>query len=122
MTSWRTRIAGPALAAALSITVAGPALAQRGNPQMAFDGQSIDEMVADFMAEHQIPGLALAIVQAPYIPRVTGYGLADVEKKLLVASNTLFDLGQMIEAFTGVAVLQLVEQASSPSTIRHRAT
>lgn len=110
MTSWRTRIAGPALAAALSITMGEPALAQRGNPQMAFAGQSIDEMVADFMAEHAIPGLALAIVQAPYIPRVTGYGLADVGKKLLVSSNTLFDLGQMIEAYTGVAIMQLVEQ------------
>lgn len=110
MTSWRTRIAGPALAAAFSLTLTEPAVAQRGNPQMAFGGQSIDEMVVEFMAEHAIPGLALAIVQAPYIPRVTGYGLADVAKKLLVSSNTLFDLGQMIEAYTGVAVLQLVEQ------------
>ncbi len=83
--------------------------AQRGNPVMAFAGQSIDAMIADFMAENDIPGMALAIVQAPYIPRVTGYGLADTGKRLLASSNTLFDIGQMANAYTAVAVMQLVE-------------
>lgn len=83
--------------------------AQRGNPSMTFAGQSIDAMIADFMTENGIPGMALAIVQAPYIPRVTGYGLADTEKRLLVGSNTLFDVGQMANAYTAVAIMQLVE-------------
>jgi len=86
-----------------------PALAQRGNPRMISGGQSIDAMIAQFMEEHAVAGLALAIVQAPYIPRVTGFGLADGEKKLLVASNTLFDIGQMGAAYTAVAIMQLVE-------------
>ena len=91
------------------LAAARPALAQRGSTRMEFAGQSIDAMIADFMAENAIPGLALAIVQAPYIPRVTGYGLADTQKQLLVGSNTLFDVGQMADAYTAVAVMQLVE-------------
>ena len=96
------------LAAALLLT-ACPALAQRGNPRMEYGGQSVDAMVAAFMAENGVPGMALAMVQAPYIPRVTGYGLADTGKGLLVASNTVFDLGGMAEAYTAVAVMQLIE-------------
>lgn len=87
----------------------GMARGQRGNPVQAFDGQSIDTMIAEFMAAHDVPGMALAIVQAPYIPRVSGHGLADKQTALLVATNTVFDIGEMAEAYTAVAVMQLVE-------------
>lgn len=97
------------VALTLLLWVPGQAAAQRGNPHMASSGQAIDSLVAEFMATHGMAGMALAIVQAPYIPRVTGFGVADAEKKLLVASNTLFDIGQMGEAYTAVAIMQLVE-------------
>lgn len=97
------------LLALTSLLAASPAWTQRGNPRMEYGGQSIDAMIAVFMAENGVPGLALAIVQAPYIPRMTGYGLADTGKQLLVGSGTAFDLGQMAEAYTAVAVMQLVE-------------
>jgi D-alanyl-D-alanine carboxypeptidase len=91
------------------LAVVPPAVAQRGNPSMEFGGRSIDRMVADFMAENDVPGMALAIVQAPYITRATGFGLADKQKRLLVGTNTLFDIGEMANAYTAVAVMQLVE-------------
>jgi D-alanyl-D-alanine carboxypeptidase len=91
------------------LAVVPPAAAQRGNPSMEFEGRSIDRMVADFMAENDVPGMALAIVQAPYITRATGFGLADKQKKLLVGTSTLFDIGEMANAYTAVAVMQLVE-------------
>lgn len=97
------------LVAAVVFAASPMAVAQRGNPRMEFGGKSIDAMIADFMAEHEVPGMALAIVQAPYIPRVTGYGLANSAKKLLVGSNTLFDLGEIANAYTAVAAMQLVE-------------
>lgn len=97
------------LGATTILATSPPASAQRGDLQMSFGGQSIDAMIADYMAENGVPGMALAIVQAPYIPRLTGYGLADTEKRLLVSMNTLFDIGQMAEGFTAVAVMQLVE-------------
>ncbi len=86
-----------------------PTLAERGNPRVEFDGQTIDAMIADFMNEHNIPGMTLAIVQAPYIPRVVGYGVSDVEKRLLASPKTLWNVGQMTQAYTAVAIMQLVE-------------
>ena len=86
-----------------------PVPAQRGNPEVQFDGQTIDQMVAAFMKQHRIPGMTLAIVQAPYIPRVVGYGVSDVDKGLLASPKTLWPVGQMTQAYTAVAVMQLIE-------------
>ncbi len=83
--------------------------AQRGNPELAYAGETVDRMIADFMRENEIAGLSLAIVQAPYVTRVAGYGVADARNGLLVSSNTLFDLGQLSHAYLAVAVMQLVE-------------
>jgi uncharacterized protein (DUF302 family)/CubicO group peptidase (beta-lactamase class C family) len=99
----------PGLIAVTLAMNAFSARAQRGNPEIAFAGHTVDAMIADYMKEHDVPGLALAIVQAPYITRVEGYGLADRERRTLAASNTVFDIGQMRNAFTAVAILQLVE-------------
>lgn len=43
--------------------------AGRGNVHVAYQGKAIDQMIYDFMEEQGIPGMTLAIVQAPYIPR-----------------------------------------------------
>lgn len=91
------------------LTSMQPTYAERGNPRVEFDGQTIDEMIAAFMQEHRIPGMTLAIVQAPYIPRVVGYGVSNVEKGLLASPKTLWNVGQMTQAYTAVAIMQLVE-------------
>ena len=83
--------------------------AQRGNPSVQFNDQTIDQMIAAFMAERQIPGVTLAIVQAPYISRIVGYGVTNVETKRLASPKTLWNVGQMARAYTAVAIMQLVE-------------
>lgn len=100
----------PTLLLTLLLTL--PAFAQepRGNPSIALNGQSIDAMIAAFMQEHEIDGMALAIVQAPYITRSTGFGVADKSSRTLVSVNTMFDIGEMKNAFTAVAIMQLVEE------------
>lgn len=85
------------------------AFAQRGNPLTKLGTQTPDEMIGEFMREHQIPGMTLAIVQAPYVSRVVGYGTADIERQLLSSPNTLWPVGEMTQAYTAVAILQLVE-------------
>jgi len=52
------------------------ARADRGDVRVAFEGRTIDDMIGEFMEEQRIPGMTLAIVQAPYISRVAGYGVA----------------------------------------------
>lgn len=39
--------------------------AGRGNVHVAYQGKAIDQMIYDFMEEQGIPGMTLAIVQAP---------------------------------------------------------
>lgn len=99
------------LATVLLGGLARPASAQRGNPDVALDGESVDQMIAAFMKDQQIPGMTLAIVQAPYVSRVVGYGVADVEKRLLASPRTLWNVGQMTRAYTAVAIVQLAEAA-----------
>ena len=63
--------------------------AGRGNVHVAYQGKAIDQMIYDFMEEQGIPGMTLAIVQAPYIPRVAGYGVTDLEKETLRCQDSL---------------------------------
>lgn len=81
----------------------------RGDKDVSYLGQSVDQMIIDFMKEENIPGLTLAIVQAPYIPRVVGYGLSDVKEKRLASVNTMWPVGHISQAFCAVAVMQLYE-------------
>lgn len=84
--------------------------AGRGNVHVAYQGKAIDQMVYEFMEEQGIPGMTLAIVQAPYIPRVVGYGVTDIEKGNLAAAKTLWPIGPVSQGFTAVAVMQLFEK------------
>lgn len=84
--------------------------AERGNPRIEYEGMTIDEMIANFMERHEIPGMTLAIVQAPYIPRVVGYGVSNIENKLLASPKTLWNIGQISCGYTAVAIMQLVEE------------
>lgn len=82
----------------------------RGASRVAYLGEAMDRLIYDFMAEEKIPGMTLAIVQAPYIPRVAGYGLADAEKGWLASSKTVWPVVDISQAFGAVAVFQLVEK------------
>lgn len=82
----------------------------RGNVRVAYQGKAIDQMIYEFMEEQGIPGMTLAIVQAPYIPRVVGYGVTDIEKGNLAAAKTLWPIGPISQGFTAVAIMQLYEK------------
>lgn len=82
----------------------------RGNVRVAYLGRSIDRMIYEFMEQEGIPGMTLAIVQAPYIPRVVGYGVTDIAEGHLAAVKTLWPAGPISQGFTAVAVMQLYER------------
>ena len=81
----------------------------RGSADISYLGRTVDEMIWNFMEEEKIPGLTLAIVQAPYIPRVSGYGLSDSGERRLASVNTMWPAGPVSQAYAAVAVMQLVE-------------
>ncbi len=85
-------------------------LKPRGSSDVTYLGRTVDEMIYEFMRKNEIPGLTLAIVQAPYIPRVVGYGLSDEKQRRLASANTMWPVGPISQAFAAVALMQLYEQ------------
>lgn len=83
---------------------------ERGDVQVAYQGKSIDQMIYEFMEEQGVPGMTLAIVQAPYIPRVVGYGVTNIENGNLASVRTLWPIGPISQGFAAVAAMQLYEK------------
>ena len=82
----------------------------RGNIRSFFQGLSIDDLMIEYMEENHVPGMTLAIVQARYITRLTGHGISDKEMKSLSSTRTVFYIGEMTNAYTAVAIMQLKEE------------
>ncbi len=56
------------------------------------------------------PGAAIMVSRTGQVILKKAYGLADLERKLPVAPDTVFRLASLTKAFTGTAVLMLAEQ------------
>lgn len=70
---------------------------------------SIDLFLKMKMQERRIPGLQLAIVRNGAIIKTGNYGLANIQDSIAVDSRTLFTINSITKAFTGIAIMQLVE-------------
>ena len=71
---------------------------------------SFDRMMRAFLAEHPIPGAALAVAKDSRLVYARGFGYADVEHKSPVAPDALFRIASVSKPITAVAILKLVEQ------------
>jgi CubicO group peptidase (beta-lactamase class C family) len=81
----------------------------RARTALAADGKYIDQLIAEFMTKNGVPGLSMAIVQAPYIPRSAGYGSASIVVDQLASTRTMWNVGPITQGFTAVAIFQLYE-------------
>jgi len=70
----------------------------------------IDDFLRGEMVKRKIPGLQLAVVRNGKIVKKASYGLANIQDAIAVDDNTVFSINSITKAFTGVAVMQLVEQ------------
>ena len=61
------------------------------------------------MEDRSIPGLQLAVVRDGRIELLEELGFANVEHKVPVSKGSVFSVNSMSKAFTGIAVMQLVE-------------
>lgn len=77
--------------------------------QMNAQSDSIDVFVKNEMRSRRIPGLQLAIVKNGKIIKTGHYGLSNIQDSVAVDSRTLFSINSITKAFTGVAIMQLVE-------------
>nr|WP_314498482.1 serine hydrolase [uncultured Chryseobacterium sp.] len=70
----------------------------------------VDEIINREMKERKIPGLQLAVIQNGKISLSRSYGIANLQYNLPVSNTTIFPINSNTKVFTGVAVMQLVEQ------------
>lgn len=67
------------------------------------------DYIHQFMAERRIPGAQVAVVRKGSVVCLQSFGLANVEHKVPVTNESVFSINSMSKAFTGVAMMQLVE-------------
>jgi len=94
----------PKRAIVLLATVAlwlSSALAQTPAPASK-SAADFDDIVTKALAEFQIPGASVAVVQDGKIIYAKGFGYRDVEKKLPVTPDTLFAIGSISKSFTSL--------------------
>ena len=77
--------------------------------QMQQTEEDIAAFVRSEMQERQIPGLQLAVIQHGKIILARNFGLASVQYDVPVTDASLFSINSATKAFTGVAVMQLVQ-------------
>lgn len=69
----------------------------------------IDDYVNQELARQRVPGAAVGIMQHGELVRAAGYGLANIEHRVPVHPDTIFQSGSIGKQFTAVAVMLLVE-------------
>ncbi|MBI3865558.1 MAG: beta-lactamase family protein [Planctomycetia bacterium] len=69
-----------------------------------------DELLTSFVAQHKIPGAAVAVARKGRLVYSRGFGLAEVETDSPVEPTALFRIASISKPVTAIAVLQLVEQ------------
>ncbi len=77
------------------------ALAQQGD---------VDLFLKNTMNELHIPGMQVAIVQGGKMVLNKSYGIANIQDSVPVTNNSIFGIYSCTKAFTGVAIMQLVEE------------
>src|ERR1700730_5245320 len=103
--SLRRSSAFPILALGLLLLFAFGSQAQ--NPATA---GAVTEYIKTEMERQQIPGLSLLVAKEGKIVRAHGFGLANVELRVPVAAETVFQSGSVGKQFTATAVMMLVEE------------
>jgi len=80
-------------------------------PQTISEGLAqFDGLVAEVMAEWQIPGVAMAVIRGEDPPLLRCWGLRDVDAGAAVAPDTVFPICSVTKSFTATALALLVDE------------
>ncbi len=69
----------------------------------------VDSLINTEMKKQKIPGLSIAVVRDGKMDYVKGYGYANLEHKVPVKPETIFQSGSVGKQFTAFAIMLLVE-------------
>lgn len=70
---------------------------------------AVDTFIRAEIEKRQIPGLAVAVIRDGQVRKLATYGSSSVELGTPVTVDTVFNVASVSKAFTGVAVMRLVE-------------
>jgi D-alanyl-D-alanine carboxypeptidase len=90
----------------LLFTLLTLAAAPRADAQPA----DIDAFVKAEMTRQNIPGIALVVVRDGRITKIAGYGVADRDKNVPVAPNTVFKIGSVSKQFIAAGIMLLAQE------------
>ncbi|MEM8669009.1 MAG: serine hydrolase [Planctomycetota bacterium] len=74
------------------------------------DSTAFDQHMVEFMKEHRVPGVSVAVTDGSKIVFARGYGYADCATSDPVDRDSLFRIASISKPITAVAILQLVER------------
>jgi CubicO group peptidase (beta-lactamase class C family) len=69
----------------------------------------IDRFVNEEMQRQHVPGIGIAVIQHGQVVKAQGYGLATLELRVPVSTETMFQSGSLGKQFTATAVMLQVE-------------
>src|ERR1700722_7493744 len=70
----------------------------------------VDSYIKEQMNKGHVPGVALAIVKNGHMMKEATYGSANLELKMPVGRDTLFEVGAITKQFTATGILMLKEE------------
>lgn len=85
-----------------------PAQVSAGTEDLKFE--EFDRHLTEFIRQHRIPGMSIAITDKGQLVYCKGYGYADLAKKERVTPESLFRIASISKPVTAVAILKLVEE------------
>lgn len=91
---------------------ATPAPVSEGNPRGSYQHTEkyLSWLVDREMAENEITGLSIALVDDQQVIWQKGFGYADLENGIPAAPETIYRAGSIAKLFTAAAIMQLAEQ------------
>ena len=78
----------------------------------AFDPAAVDAVVKDEMDKQRIPGVAVAVLRGATVLAARGYGFANLEHRVPVTRETMFESGSMGKMFTSAGMLAMIEEGN----------
>jgi CubicO group peptidase (beta-lactamase class C family) len=78
--------------------------------QPSFDTAQLDAFVTRMMADYNVPGVGLAVVEDGEISYLRGYGVRAVTTGALVTPDTQFAIGSVTKSFTSLGMMVLVDE------------
>ena len=86
--------------------------AKESTPQQKYEKTAamLNTFIQHEMADKELPGVSIALVDGSQIIWQQGYGYSDPKTKTPISADTVFRVGSVSKLFTDIAVMQLVEQ------------